>query len=160
MASPRSAIRRAVSTPARPPTLSPRQPCRQRTVTVTAKSAGYAGNFNVTTAGNYFDENALLFIAITNTTAGQGPNYVSGITITAAGSGYGPDTPDYIWRPRQRRCRGGEHQHRNCAHNVSAGMGSSAGLGYGNRSRHSQREQPGEFEHMAGKHGHGGLLRT
>ena len=63
------------------------------TVTVTAKTAGYAGNFNVTTTGNYFDENALLFITVTNTTPGQGPNYVSGITITGAGSGYGPETP-------------------------------------------------------------------
>ena len=33
------------------------------------------------------------YVAITNTTKGQGPNYVSGITIGTAGSGYQPETP-------------------------------------------------------------------
>jgi len=32
-------------------------------------------------------------VYITNTTKGQGPNYVSGITISVAGSGYQPETP-------------------------------------------------------------------
>ncbi|MGA9527391.1 MAG: Ig-like domain repeat protein, partial [Terriglobales bacterium] len=63
------------------------------TVTLTAKSAGYAGNFNVALSGSDFSQNASIFFTITNTTAGQGPNYVSGITITTAGTGYGPETP-------------------------------------------------------------------
>ena len=62
------------------------------TVTITAKTAGYAGNFNVTW-GTSFNTEAADLITITNTTPGQGPNYVSGITVTTAGSGYGPETP-------------------------------------------------------------------
>ncbi len=62
------------------------------TVTITAKNTGYAGDFNVT-----FGNNGTLFqqdyVTIINTTLGQGPNYVSGITITAGGSGYQPETP-------------------------------------------------------------------
>jgi hypothetical protein len=61
------------------------------TVTVTAKTAGYAGNFNVSFGGNVVEGVELAYA--TNTTLGQGPNYVSGITITAAGSGYQPETP-------------------------------------------------------------------
>jgi hypothetical protein len=65
------------------------------TVTITAKAAGYAGNFNVSFGGsngaaNLFDT---FYTYITNTVLGQGPNYVSGITITAGGSGYQPETP-------------------------------------------------------------------
>ena len=61
------------------------------TVTVTAIVAGHAGNFNVTWAtGTLFGP---FYVYITNTTLGQGPGYVSGITITTAGVGYGPDTP-------------------------------------------------------------------
>ncbi len=63
------------------------------TVTITAKTAGYAGNFNVVWgSGSGYIEGADI-ITITNTTLGQGPNYVSGITITNGGSGYQPDTP-------------------------------------------------------------------
>jgi hypothetical protein len=62
------------------------------TVTITAKTAGYAGNFNVTW-GTSFNTEAADLITITNTTPGQGPNYVSGITIGTAGSGYQPETP-------------------------------------------------------------------
>jgi len=58
-------------------------------VTVTAKVAGYAGNFNV--AWGSFE--APDYVVITNTTIGQGPNYVSGITIGTAGVGYAPQTP-------------------------------------------------------------------
>ena len=61
------------------------------TVTLTAKTAGYAGNFNVTWANEFMF--GADYIRITNTTVGQGPNYVSGITITAGGSGYQPETP-------------------------------------------------------------------
>jgi hypothetical protein len=63
------------------------------TVTITAKTAGYAGNFNVVWgSGSGYIEGADI-ITITNTTPGQGPNYVSGITIGTPGSGYQPDTP-------------------------------------------------------------------
>ncbi len=61
------------------------------TVTLTAKTAGAAGNF-ITEFGTAteFDN---FYVYITNTTKGQGPNYVSGITITTAGTGYQPNTP-------------------------------------------------------------------
>ena len=65
--------------------------CSSSTVTATAKTAGYAGNFYVSWGtGFQFGES---YVEITNTTKGQGPNYVSGITIGTAGSGYQPDTP-------------------------------------------------------------------
>jgi hypothetical protein len=61
------------------------------TVTLTAKTAGYAGDF-ITEFGpaTLFDA---FYVYISNTTLGQGPNYVSGITITTPGSGYQPETP-------------------------------------------------------------------
>jgi hypothetical protein len=59
------------------------------TVTVTAKTPGYAGNFYA--AWGFYEGPD--YVTITNTTAGQGPNYVSGITIRTAGSGYQPETP-------------------------------------------------------------------
>jgi hypothetical protein len=62
------------------------------TATLTAKSAGYAGNFSVTSVSDGEYE-AFAIVTVTNTTLGQGPNYVSGITISAGGSGYGPETP-------------------------------------------------------------------
>jgi hypothetical protein len=58
------------------------------TVTLTAKTAGYAGNFNVLW-GPDDAENEL--IAISQTTPGDGPGYISGITLGTAGSGYGPN---------------------------------------------------------------------
>jgi len=62
------------------------------TATITARTAGYAGDF-ITQFGN----NGTLFqqgyVTIINTTLGQGPNYVSGITISGGGSGYQPETP-------------------------------------------------------------------
>ena len=61
------------------------------TVTLTAKAAGAAGNF-ITEFGPATIYDAA-YVSITNTTKGQGPNYVSGITITTAGSGYQPETP-------------------------------------------------------------------
>jgi hypothetical protein len=61
------------------------------TVTCTAKTAGAAGNF-VISYGTATIEGAAI-AEITNTTKGQGPNYVSGITITGGGSGYAPETP-------------------------------------------------------------------
>jgi len=61
------------------------------TVTITAKTAGAAGNF-VTEFGPATQFNAF-YVTITNTTIGQGPHYVSGITIGTAGSGYQPETP-------------------------------------------------------------------
>ncbi len=61
------------------------------TTTLTAITGGYAGNFNVTWAPGF--EEGPAEIIITNTTPGQGPNYVSSITVTGGGSGYQPDTP-------------------------------------------------------------------
>ncbi len=61
------------------------------TVTLTAKTAGAAGNFIAEFGtATLFDA---FYVYITNTTLGEGPNYVSGITITAGGSGYQPETP-------------------------------------------------------------------
>jgi Pro-kumamolisin, activation domain/MBG domain (YGX type) len=62
-----------------------------KTVTATAKVAGFAGNFNVSWAPGFLEGAAN--VTITNTTPGQGPNYVSAIAITTAGSGYQPETP-------------------------------------------------------------------
>jgi hypothetical protein len=61
------------------------------TVTATATTAGYAGNFYVIWGSGW--ESGESYAQLTQTTAGQGPNYVSGITITAGGSGYAPETP-------------------------------------------------------------------
>jgi hypothetical protein len=61
------------------------------TVTITAKTAGAAGNF-ITEFGTATEFNTF-YVYITNTTKGQGPNYVSGITIVAGGAGYQPETP-------------------------------------------------------------------
>ncbi len=61
------------------------------TVTLTAKAAGAAGNF-ITEFGPATIYDAA-YVYITNTTKGQGPNYVSGITINTAGTGYQPETP-------------------------------------------------------------------
>jgi hypothetical protein len=61
------------------------------TVTITSKTAGYAGNLNVSLSGNVIE--GVEYAYIVNTTLGQGPGYVSAIAITAAGSGYQPDTP-------------------------------------------------------------------
>ncbi len=62
------------------------------TVTITASTGGYAGDFTT-----QFTNNGTLFqagyVTITNTVLGQGPNYVSGITIGTQGSGYQPETP-------------------------------------------------------------------
>jgi len=60
------------------------------TVTLTAKTAGAAGNF-ITEFGPADEFNAF-YVYITNSTKGQGPNYVSAVTATG-GSGYGPETP-------------------------------------------------------------------
>ena len=61
------------------------------TVTITAVTAGAAGNF-ITEFGPADEFNAF-YVYITNTVKGQGPNYVSGITINTAGTGYQPETP-------------------------------------------------------------------
>jgi Pro-kumamolisin, activation domain len=61
------------------------------TATITARTAGAAGNF-ITEFGPATQFNAF-YVYITNTTKGQGPNYVSGITISGGGSGYQPETP-------------------------------------------------------------------
>ena len=53
-----------------------------KTVTITARTAGYAGDF-ITQFGTATQFNTF-YIYITNTVLGQGPNYVSGITVTSA----------------------------------------------------------------------------
>jgi hypothetical protein len=63
------------------------------TVTVTAKTAGYAGNFSVSLATTTAVFQPLEVETITQTANGSGPGYVSGITIVNAGSGYAPQTP-------------------------------------------------------------------
>jgi hypothetical protein len=61
------------------------------TVTLTANATGYAGDFIAGSGpGTIFNQ---AYVYITNTTKGQGPNYVSGITITTGGSGYQPEAP-------------------------------------------------------------------
>ncbi len=67
------------------------------TATITATAAGAAGNF-VTEFGTATLFNAF-YVYITNTTKGQGPNYVSGITIGTAGTGYQPETPITLGGP-------------------------------------------------------------
>jgi hypothetical protein len=59
------------------------------TVTVTSKTAGYAGAFQV----GYTANQALTeyYLSVWQVTPGSGPGYVSAITIGTAGSGYGPE---------------------------------------------------------------------
>jgi hypothetical protein len=52
----------------------------------------YAGNFTVSSVAPAEIESEIL-IQILQTTAGQGPNYVSGVTISNGGTGYGPEIP-------------------------------------------------------------------
>ena len=70
-----------------------------KTVTCTATTTGPAANFVIgygPRGGVEFDAE---LVEITNTTKGQGPNYVSAINITAGGSGYQPDTPITLGGP-------------------------------------------------------------
>ena len=62
------------------------------TVTITSKTAGYAGDFIVGFGPNG-DFEGPEEVLLTQTTIGQGPNYVNAISITAGGSGYQPETP-------------------------------------------------------------------
>ena len=61
------------------------------TVTITSRTAGHAGNFSVSWGSGFLLGES--YVEIVYTTLGQGPGYVSSISITAAGTGYGPDTP-------------------------------------------------------------------
>ena len=117
------------------------------TVTLTGKTAGAAGNF-ITQFGTATLFNNF-YAYITNTTKGQGPNYVNAITIIAAGSGYGPDTPITL--------TGGGGTGAVAVANTSLGnrgavlpacIRCSSWLGYGNRSGHTERIQPGMFERV------------
>jgi hypothetical protein len=63
------------------------------TVTITAKTAGYAGNFSVSLAPTNVLFQLLEVVTMTQTAAGSGPGYVSSVTIVNAGSGYAPQTP-------------------------------------------------------------------
>jgi Pro-kumamolisin, activation domain len=71
--------------------------CASSTDTITARAAGAAGNF-ITEFGPATEFDAF-YVYITNTVKGQGPNYVSGITIGTAGSGYQPETPITLGGP-------------------------------------------------------------
>ena len=63
------------------------------TVTITAKTAGYAGNFSVSLANVDAFFQVLEVATLSQTAAGSGPGYVNAVTITNAGSGYGPQAP-------------------------------------------------------------------
>ncbi len=71
--------------------------CSSSTDTITAKAAGAAGNF-ITEFGTATEFNNF-YVYVTNTTKGQGPNYVSGIAIGTAGTGYQPQTPITLGGP-------------------------------------------------------------
>ena len=89
-------------------------------MTLTATATGAAGNF-ITEFGPDTEFNAF-YVYITNTTKGQGPNYVSGITISVAGSGYQPETPITLTGSGHWRNRGSEHQHCNRPLDLPAGI--------------------------------------
>ena len=62
------------------------------TVTITSKTAGYAGDFIVGFGSNNYYEGEEE-VLLTQTTIGQGPNYVNAISVTSGGVGYQPETP-------------------------------------------------------------------
>jgi len=68
-----------------------------KTVTITARTAGAAGNF--TTEFGPADEFNAFYVYITNTVLGEGPNYVATIVISGGGSGYQPETPITLGGP-------------------------------------------------------------
>jgi hypothetical protein len=63
------------------------------TVTVTAKTAGYSGNFTVSLAPTDVFFQSLEVVTISQTAAGSGPGYVNAVTVAAGSSGYAPQTP-------------------------------------------------------------------
>ena len=78
--------------------------------------------------GNNGDLFHAFYVNITNTILGQGPNYVSGITIGTAGSGYQPETPITLTGVGQRRNCRGQHQPCDSLLKLSAGLRRSAWL--------------------------------
>ncbi len=62
-------------------------------MTITALTAGYAGNFTVSLAPTDVFFQVLEVVTIAQTATGSGPGYVNAVTIAAGSSGYAPQTP-------------------------------------------------------------------
>ena len=120
------------------------------TVTITAKTAGYAGNFSVSLAPTDVFFQTLEVVTLTQTAAGSGPGYVSSVTIAAGSSGYDPQTPvTFSGGGGSGAMRGGQHHRLDCLIVVPTGLRSSTRLRLGDGTRQRERGKHGEFECVA-----------